>query len=393
MSPERKADGLAEGMAESFFKLIGARKSPHNLQQLKDSLKYISRDYDLKLEDERGNLYGKAEVQKILEHWQGIRDIPTKEGEKSSYAVSRHAIISVPAGSDVDALRDSVRELAAEVFTSKGFELFWTVHEHNDDHPNEPDHPHAHLIINAMSRAGKPCKSSRLNLRKADLQHIRERFAFIAREHGIELNATSRTVRGQHGAEHLKEKMFKQNDRPDMQNSQTTEREQEKTRPNDHSKSTKRRQRAYLARDEVIANCREWGETLLKSTDPADKKRGAQLLAHADRMERQREAELKLDRDLQKVSEQEKGKEQNERTTKATSSRSALKYPQQDQNTKHNDNARTREAIRKRKAHERDIREGRATYTEGELKKQRYAQYIREKRERARRQQDQELQR
>lgn len=57
--------------------------------------------------------------------------------------------------------------------------------------PKEPDHPHVHLLVKAVNSQGK-----RLNLRKQDLRYLRERFAVIAKKYGIDLNATSRAVRG-----------------------------------------------------------------------------------------------------------------------------------------------------------------------------------------------------
>ena len=57
--------------------------------------------------------------------------------------------------------------------------------------PNEPDHPHVHLLIKAINSKGK-----RLNLRKEDLRYLRERFAVIAKKYGIDMNATTRAQRG-----------------------------------------------------------------------------------------------------------------------------------------------------------------------------------------------------
>lgn len=352
LSPQLKADGLAGKVAESFFKIIGAEKSAHNMQKLIRSVEYISRDYSLSLEDERGNLYDEVGVQQILERWQRVQHIPTEPGEKSPSAVSRHAIISVPAGSDVEALRVSVRQLIDEVFTTKGYELLWTIHENNADYPNEPDHPHAHLIINALSHEDK-----RLDLRKADLRHIRERFAVIAREHGIELNATSRTVRGRQGAKHLRRKAILQKQAQQAQ--RAPQPRQEQSKDDDKTRqSEKWRQRAYQTREAVIANSRDWGKILVQSEQAADKQRGIQLLSHAAKLVEQREDELILDR--------------------AQAARAQAQ-------------ARIQEAIKKRKQQEREIKAGRATYSEAELKKQRYARLIRERRERALREQEMDL--
>ena len=56
-----------------------------------------------------------------------------------------------------------------------------TLHCRDERHPKEPPHPHVHFLVRATNNLGR-----RLNLRKADLRYMRERFAVIAKEYGIE---------------------------------------------------------------------------------------------------------------------------------------------------------------------------------------------------------------
>ena len=51
------------------------------------------------------------------------------------------------------------------------------MHENNLDHPDEPDHPHIHILVKAINVKGK-----RLNIRKQDLRYLRERFAVLAKK-------------------------------------------------------------------------------------------------------------------------------------------------------------------------------------------------------------------
>jgi hypothetical protein len=64
-------------------------------------------------------------------------------------------------------------------------------------HTDEP-HPHVHVVVKAVSEAGV-----RLNIHKATLRHWRQEFARHLREHGVEANATERSVRGQSRAPKL----------------------------------------------------------------------------------------------------------------------------------------------------------------------------------------------
>lgn len=107
-------------------------------------------------------------------------------------ADARRCIVSCPKGTSPEAVRMAARELGREFFGDNGFRYVFTVHFKDEDHPKEPDHPHAHFLIKTVNEAGE-----RLNIRKGDLKLMRERFCEIAKKYDIELNATSRAVRGQ----------------------------------------------------------------------------------------------------------------------------------------------------------------------------------------------------
>lgn len=117
-----------------------------------------------------------------------------RNGNRGNEKICRckKAYFSCPKGSDPEAVKATVRELAKETFGSEGFSYVFGMHNKSEDMPNEPDHPHVHVLIKAVSDSGK-----RLNLRKEDLRYLRERFAVLAKQHGIDLNATSRAQRGQ----------------------------------------------------------------------------------------------------------------------------------------------------------------------------------------------------
>ncbi len=87
-------------------------------------------------------------------------------------------ILSMPPGTDRNAVKDSARAFAADEF--KEFQYVFASHE-------DEKHPHVHLIVKTVAY-----DDIRLNPRKADLQLWRERFAEQLRDRGIEANATPR---------------------------------------------------------------------------------------------------------------------------------------------------------------------------------------------------------
>ena len=200
------------------------------------------------------------------------------EGMKRS-ADARRLIFSCPKGSDPEAVKATVRELAKETFGSEGFSYVFGMHNKSEDMPNEPDHPHVHVLIKAVSDSGK-----RLNLRKEDLRYLRERFAVLAKQHGIDLNATSRAQRGQIKKgitqERLHQEARAKANRSFSNHPYTKERisqiqtalETGSTIPENEGKS-----KAIKTRQNVIKNAQRFISELGKSSKPEDVKLAVEL--------------------------------------------------------------------------------------------------------------------
>ena len=163
---------------EVMVKISGGGK---NMRRIKAHLDYISRNGAIELEDETGQIYtGKEDVREVRDAWaKGGIGIPY-EGEKRKEAYN--IILSMPPGTDRQAVKDAARAFAAQEFENHQY-----VFAAHDDEA----HPHVHLAVKATDRHG-----ARLNPRKADLQRWRELFAERLREQGIEANATPRKARG-----------------------------------------------------------------------------------------------------------------------------------------------------------------------------------------------------
>ena len=116
-----------------------------------------------------------------MDEWADAGDIPKHENQ-SSRREAFNIVLSMPANTDRDAVKNAARAFAQQTF--EGHE--WFMAEHRDE-----AHPHVHFCVKASDNLGH-----RLNPRKADLQQWRETFAEKLQEHGIEANATRRQVRG-----------------------------------------------------------------------------------------------------------------------------------------------------------------------------------------------------
>lgn len=208
MSSRTKAEKFAAGKAEVVMKFDKTSvKSAHHLQE---SGRYISRNGKLECEDDQGQvLAGTEAIDERMKSWVEDEELYQQTGAgRPSDRLARRFIVSTPPGTDPEALKKAVRDFTEAEFKSKGFEYIWTIH-------TDKAHPHAHVLIKNRSADGH-----RLHYSNRELRAMRERFCVIAAQYGIDLNATSRAVRGktrrdkpiervyqeQRGSSHLYEK-------------------------------------------------------------------------------------------------------------------------------------------------------------------------------------------
>lgn len=167
---------------EVMVKISGGGKC---MKAIKAHMDYISRNGEVALEDERGNIIqGKEAVRDLRDDWQeghGGKPIPYDD-DQATRREAFNIVLSMPPGTDREAVRQAAKEFAAVNFGNHQYVFA----AHDDE-----KHPHVHLCVKAMDK-----DMVRLNPRKADLQRWRESFAEKMRENGIEANATPRQWRG-----------------------------------------------------------------------------------------------------------------------------------------------------------------------------------------------------
>lgn len=171
-----------------------------NMRHVKAHMDYISRNGEVTVENERGELYeGREDIRALRDEWKhGGIGMP-EHGEKRREALN--LVFSMPAGTHRPSVTTAVRELAKTNFQGHQYAFA----EHDDE-----DHTHVHLVVKIAGFDGY-----RLQHRKADLAGWRESFAEHLRAQGIEANATTRKARGVvQRPVHQAIKQMEQNGRP-----------------------------------------------------------------------------------------------------------------------------------------------------------------------------------
>ena len=191
LTVKEKAAGIAYNRAESMIKLDKASSGIKTKAHMRAALEYIARHGKFDVENEHGDIVDLDKAVSHLDEWCADMQVPEVTVDSKRPADARKIIVSCPEGTDPQKVLAAARQLGQEIFKEQGFEYFMVLHCRDERHPKEPPHPHVHFLVRATNNLGR-----RLNLRKADLRYMRERFAVIAKEYGIELNATSRAVRG-----------------------------------------------------------------------------------------------------------------------------------------------------------------------------------------------------
>ncbi|MEY9120646.1 relaxase/mobilization nuclease domain-containing protein [Bradyrhizobium yuanmingense] len=174
-----KLERIVRRAPEVMVKITGRTKG---VGHLKSHLAYITRNGELEAETEQGaTLGGRSGLKDLQQRWEDDAGLDDKRRRDGSLSVN--IILSMPAGTDAVAVKESARAFAIEAF---GYNYDYVFVQHLDD-----KHPHVHLTVRSLGHDGK-----RLNPRKADLQAWRERFAGELRLRGIAAEATPRRTRG-----------------------------------------------------------------------------------------------------------------------------------------------------------------------------------------------------
>ena len=174
-----KLERIVGRAPEVMVKITGRTKG---VAHLKSHLSYITRNGELDAETEQGAaMTGRVGLKDLQQRWADDAALDDKRRRDGSLSVN--IILSMPAGTDVIAVKDSARAFAIETFGDYHDYVFV---QHLDD-----KHPHVHLTVRSLGHDGR-----RLNPRKAALQAWRERFAAELRLRGIAAEATPRRTRG-----------------------------------------------------------------------------------------------------------------------------------------------------------------------------------------------------
>ncbi|MFO1223568.1 MAG: relaxase/mobilization nuclease domain-containing protein [Burkholderiaceae bacterium] len=143
-------------------------------------LRYISKSGRLPFEDDRGEVrQGGEALRDLADQWRcGGARIPEKSERREAFNI----MLSMPAGTNPEIVRNAAREFAKAELANHRYVMVLHTHQAN---------PHVHLSVRAEGRDGQ-----RLNPRKQDLRRWREVFAEKLRGWGIEAEASSQVARG-----------------------------------------------------------------------------------------------------------------------------------------------------------------------------------------------------
>jgi hypothetical protein len=180
----QKLQAMVRRAPQVVVKLV---KAPIGMKGISNNLTYISRDGQLEIEDQDGQvIHGKDAVADLKAEW---RDGGMPIAADSTMRDAFHLVLSMPTRTDPLSVQRAARDFAQREFS--GFQYAMVLHTfETDPDPNPSPHPHVHLTVKAAGLDGM-----RLNPRKADLQRWREGFVEALREHGIEATTTSRLHR------------------------------------------------------------------------------------------------------------------------------------------------------------------------------------------------------
>lgn len=169
---------ITGGASEVLVKITSFGKG---LNHVKSHLDYITRNGNVEMENERGEIFeGRKEVNELFEDWK--KDLGNSIRHKNQRD-TMHMVLSMPETVDPESVKNATRQFAENNF-GKNHEYVFVLH-------SDTPQPHCHLTVKCRGFDGK-----RLNPRKADLQKWREEFAEKLRYQGVDAEATPRCSRG-----------------------------------------------------------------------------------------------------------------------------------------------------------------------------------------------------
>jgi len=168
--------------SQAVIKITGHK---YSAGALKAHVDYISRDGNIEIENEQGDLYTGNKNDKSFSEWTYDFDA-RKETQFEQNAINKRLassfVFSSPEGTDTDALVDSVREFAQKNFAGHRYVFAAHTPDTEVDSNKLTKNPHVHLVIENIS----PGKDKALKTSPEILRSWRRKYAEISKSNGIQ---------------------------------------------------------------------------------------------------------------------------------------------------------------------------------------------------------------
>ena len=170
----KRAYRIAQRHPQAVLKVISWA---HDAKSVGDTLSYISREGDLELEDPQGNKLNAEEVKERLAEWSQDFDTWKKRSRESM-----HMMFSSPQGSDSKAVMEATRDFTRSTFAN--YDYLMAPHD-------DTDNPHVHVVVKTRGY-----DLTKLHPGPNDLREWRDHYARCLRDHGVQVEASPRLMRG-----------------------------------------------------------------------------------------------------------------------------------------------------------------------------------------------------
>lgn len=171
----KRPDGRAGegGSPQVMIRVTGSADSRVAFHQ---SLAYFTRDATIPAETQAGRIVdGERAVRRLEMDWLGANVLHARSTQSQRQATA--LALSMPAGTDRDAVQDAARAWAQR--NLRGYD--WLLVRHDDT-----EHPHVHVVIRAVGHDGR-----RWSVHPREMQRWREDFAQELQGRGVEAAASS----------------------------------------------------------------------------------------------------------------------------------------------------------------------------------------------------------